>query len=96
MEAILIVAFLTEAIWETIKMVKKPKGISLSRLGVMLFGVLMSLAAGIDIFKAVGVNLSIKYLGCILTGLLISRGSNLIHDLLGSISNVYQKNKTIV
>lgn len=93
MDKILIVAFITEAIWETLKMVKSPKGINISRVGAMVLGILIALAAGVDIFQIAGITLGIKFLGSILTGLLISRGSNLVHDLLGSISSVYQNNR---
>lgn len=93
MDRVLVVAFITEAIWETVKMIKSPKGINISRVGAMVLGILIALAARLDIFETLGIPLGIKFLGSILTGLLISRGSNLVHDLLGSIRSVYQNNR---
>jgi hypothetical protein len=93
MDKVLIIAFITEALWETIKMIKEPKGINLSRLGAMLLGILVAVAAGIDIFAILGMELGIKYLGSVITGLLISRGSNLVHDLLSSINSVSQTSR---
>jgi hypothetical protein len=93
MDKVLIIALITEALWETIKMIKEPKGINLSRVGAMVLGILVAVAAGIDIFEILGVGLGIKYVGSVITGLLISRGSNLIHDLLSSINNMSQTTK---
>lgn len=93
MDKILIVAFITEAIWETLKMVRDPKGINMSRIAAMILGILIALASGIDIFEILGIKFGVRFLGSIFTGLLISRGSNLVHDLLGSISSVYQNNR---
>lgn len=89
----LVIAFITEAIWETAKLLKNPKGINVDKLGAMGIGVLIAVAGGIDIFQIVGSPLGVKYLGMILTGLLISRGSNFIHDILGSTSGIYQNTK---
>lgn len=94
MEKYIMLAFVTEALWETIKLVKDRKGINLDRIGVMLLGILVAVAGGIDIFKAVGVDMkNIPFLGNVLTGLLISRGSNFLHDLMGSMGQVYQTRK---
>lgn len=94
MEKILVVAFITEAIWETIKMAKNPKGINLDNIGAMILGIVIAIAADLDIFAAAGIKLNVSYVGNILTGLLISRGSNFVHDILGSIGGVYQNIKT--
>lgn len=93
MEKILAVAFITEAIWETLKMLKQPKGINIDNLGTMILGIVVAFAAGVDIFEFAEIPLRIPYLGYILTGLLLSRGSNFIHDILGSIGQTYQSKK---
>lgn len=97
MDKIIAIAFITEALWETIKLVKQPKGLNFDKIGVMLLGILVALAGGLDLFEATGVEMKIPYLGSILTGLLISRGSNFVHDIMGSMGKVYQiqKNRPI-
>lgn len=77
-------------------MLKEPKGINIDRLGAIIVGILVAVAGRMDIFQLLGMPLGINYLGYILTGLLISRGSNFLHDLLGSMNQVYnnQKNTT--
>ncbi|WP_051514933.1 hypothetical protein [Fervidicella metallireducens] len=93
MEKILVLAFMTETLWETLKMIKSSKGINIDRIGAMILGILIAIAANMDIFKLIEIPLGISYLGSILTGLLISRGANFLHDILGNISSMYQARK---
>lgn len=93
MQDIILLALFTEAIWETLKLIKTKDKINYDRIGATAVGILIAIAANVDIFSYLGRPLTIKYLGAILTGILISRGSNFIHDLLGSVSSMYQRNK---
>ena len=83
---ILTAAFLVEAIWETLKLIWDKGKLCLDCIGSLVIGVLISILAKIDIFELRGLVLSIPFIGYILTGILISRGSNFIHDLYGKIS----------
>lgn len=53
----------------------------------MFLGVFVSLAYNLDLIKLVGVTAVIPYVGCVLTGILISRGSNYIFDLVSKLQN---------
>lgn len=75
-----------EAIWETLKLIWDKGKLCLDCIGSLVIGVLISILAKIDIFELQGLVLSIPFIGYILTGILISRGSNFIHDLYGKIS----------
>jgi hypothetical protein len=46
-----------------------------------------------DFLVALGIPLQVPYLGIILTGILVSRGANFMHDLLGSVNAIYQSKK---
>jgi len=66
-----------------------------SGLIALVFGILLAFLAQADILDAVGVaslNPTIDY---ILTGILISGGSSLIHDLFNSISSISSKNNAV-
>lgn len=96
MEQLIIVAFIIEALWETIKLVKDRKGINLDKIAVMLLGVLVAILGKLDIFLIAGVEFEgIPFLGNILTGLLLSRGSNFVHDIMGSMGQIYQTQKSV-
>lgn len=48
----------------------------------LTFGVFIAVAYKFDILKMVNIESNIPYTGYILTGILFSRGSNYIHDVL--------------
>jgi len=57
----------------------------------ILIGVLVAVCYRIDLFALVGLNSTVPYLGSVLTGILISRGSNYIFDLIKTIGTVQEK-----
>lgn len=95
MTQILISALIVEALWETSKMFWQNGKINYDRIGAVAFGELIALSANIDFLAAVGVNMRIPIAGNVLTGLLISRGANFMHDILASVgtfsNNIKQK-----
>lgn len=93
MLSLLVIALLGEAIWEAAKMVWQNGKLSVDKIGALVIGLLLAIGTGLDLFAMVGVPLHIPYLGMILTGLLISRGANFIHDLMASINNLQQNTK---
>lgn len=87
-------ALIVESLWETTKMFWQNGKFSYDKLGALLFGELVAVGAGIDFMAAVNLPVRIPYLGMILTGILISRGSNFMHDILENMNNFHQKSKT--
>ncbi|SHJ56105.1 hypothetical protein SAMN02745163_02146 [Clostridium cavendishii DSM 21758] len=86
--SILVLAGISEAVWESLKMIRKDKKFDVNRIGAMIVGVLLCILTKADILSMVGFDVSIPIVGEVLTGLLISRGANFINDLYGSIYNV--------
>lgn len=78
---VIVMAFLVEAIWETLKMTWQEGKLSKDRIGALSVGLVIALTMNIDLFIAVGLEPIFKYTGVIATGILISRGGNYIHDL---------------
>jgi len=58
-------------------------------------GILIAFGAQADLLALVGIPLVIPYLGYILTGLLVSRGANFLHDIWSAISTLRNKGKPI-
>ena len=52
----------------------------------LIFGIFMAMAYKIDLLKLVNIESDIPYIGCVLTGILFSRGSNYIHDILKTLN----------
>ena len=79
---LLVIAATVEALWETLKMFWDGSKVDLNRIGSAILGILLCILANVDFFALVGVELSIPIVGIVLSGLLVSRGANFVHDLL--------------
>lgn len=97
MEILLFVvaALMVESIWETSKLVWQNGKVSIDRIGAIVIGLLMSLGTGLDLLSVVGLNIRIPFVGMILTGLLISRGANFLHDLLKKVDQVNEPTELV-
>ena len=82
--AILVVmALLIEAIVETVKQAVAG-GIHWPSIAAMVGGIGVCIAAGVGIFQILGISFP-NWLDSLITGILVSRGSNFISDLFGKL-----------
>ena len=91
MENLLIIIMITliaESVWETLKMTWQEGKISVDRIGALVVALVLCIGVKLDILSLLGISTTIPLLGVILTGILISRGSNFIHDLLVRLGQV--------
>ncbi len=78
-----LVAFLIESLIQTFKpLYDKDKGWNKDALLALFVGIVLCVATKVDLFVAVGLPISVPYVGATLTGVLASRGSNFVHDIL--------------
>ena len=91
------VAVLIEAVWEALKPVfgklvsnLQERGIPIDRIMslVIALAVCLGIGARVDMFVLLGLSLTVPYLGLILTAIILARGSNFVHDLLGALDGV--------
>lgn len=77
----IIIAILSEAIWETFKLIS-PRDVppQVDRAAVMVLAIFMCVTTGSDLFKMLGVFLPWSS-GAFFSGVLCSRGANFLHDL---------------
>jgi len=52
----------------------------------LIFGIFIAIAYKIDLLNLVDIKSEIPYVGSVLTGILFSRGSNYIHDILKTLN----------
>ena len=76
-----VIAIFVEAVTETIKWIYSDKTLLRDRLVALGVGLLIAILTGFDLFKQIGLELTVPYVGSILTGILLARGANYIHDL---------------
>lgn len=88
MYKLLVVSAALEAVWETFKMFWQGGKVVPDRVGPAIIGVFLCLVARVDLFDLVQLPLSIPYVGMALSGLLLSRGANFIHDFLTMIGSL--------
>jgi hypothetical protein len=104
MEALLVliaVAVLIEAVWEALKPVfgklvdkLQERGVPVDRIVSLVIALVVCLGIGarVDLFALLGLSLCVPYLGLVLTAIILARGSNFVHDLLGALDGVRQGN----
>lgn len=88
---IMVIALLAETIWENLKMVWQEGKVNIDRIGALVVSVLISVATQLDVFSILDFGIVIPFVGSFLTGILISRGANVIHDLLNKIQEITSK-----
>nr|DAY51850.1 MAG TPA: hypothetical protein [Caudoviricetes sp.] len=84
---LVVVAIIAESVWETLKMTWQDGKVKVDRVGALVVSMLIVFGTRLDILALLEIETVIPFLGVILTGILISRGSNFIHDLLVRLSN---------
>lgn len=86
---LIVVAILSEAIWEILKNLIPNMNDTvwsyINLVGSLLVGILIAFIADVNIFALLDIDLKWPVVGVVLTGILISRGSNYIHDLVGKL-----------
>lgn len=90
---IIVISLLAESVWETLKMTWQNGKVSIDRVGSLVVSILICFGTDVDILKVLDIKENMPYLGVIMTAILISRGSNFMHDLLFKIEGEKIKNK---
>lgn len=54
----------------------------------LILGIIIAMAYKLDLPKYIGLQSDISYVGSILTGILISRGSNYLYDLISKLAAI--------
>lgn len=55
----------------------------------LVLGIVVAIAYKFDLPKYLNMESNIPYVGCVLTGILISRGSNYVYDLITRITAIH-------
>ena len=101
---LLIVAALIEAVFEALKPVLAPaiswlevRAVPADRLAALVISIIICLGIGsqVDLFALLGLTIGIPYLGVLLTAIILARGSNFVHDLLGTLNGLRESKNLI-
>jgi len=77
---LLVLAVVCEAVVEWLKHVFTLSSPLITELTALMVGLILAFGSQVDLFDLIGIEFVIPYVGAILAGFLIGRGSNYIHD----------------
>lgn len=83
--ALVFFAILIEGMVEYIKLGIQ-KNMCIEIIGAMVGGLVVAFGFHLDLFAAVGITTDVPFISTILTGIIISRGSNYAWDLIGKFT----------
>lgn len=93
--AIVFMSIVVEGIIEYVKLGFQ-KSICAEIIASMIIGVGVAFLFDLDIFSALGITARFDYVGNILTGLVVARGSNYVFDLIGKFTEAQEELDTIL
>ena len=94
---LIVLGLLVEALVETLKLLwdADKRKVSWPTVCSLVVGIVIAVATHASIFELLSITIiASSWLGYIVTGILISRGSSFIHDLWSRINNYTTKNTT--
>ncbi|NLJ84702.1 MAG: hypothetical protein GX336_07315 [Halanaerobiaceae bacterium] len=83
----LIVEVLTNAIKAAFPFVKGGEEKNGSRITAAVVGIILCITTRVGILKNLNIDISLDILDQIITGIIISRGANAVHDLAATLQN---------
>lgn len=86
--ALIFVAIVIEALITYAKTFVVDKKIQWQVIASVALGVLCAIAFKVDLFEIGGITSTIPYFGMVLTGVLMSRGSNYLYDVIKKITSI--------
>ena len=87
---ILVLAFLVVSLYDIIKAFIKDGKPNKDTIIPAILGIILALLAQLDLFKLVGIDFVVPYVGSVLTGFIVSKGSNYLFDFITSIIKLLQ------
>lgn len=89
---ILMMSFVTVSIYDIIKSFYKDNKIDVNSIVTAVLGIILAVASGLDAFALVGIDFKFAIIGQVLTGLVISKGSNYVYDFITKIISLLSGN----
>ena len=85
---IFLMSFVVVSIYDIIKVFYKDNKVDINSIITAVLGIILAILAKLDIFTLIGVDFIVPFVGQILTGLVISKGSNYVYDFVTKIINL--------
>lgn len=82
-----VLAVLCEAVVEWVKDLVPAIAGTGAKIAALVVGLVLTFGAGQNLFSLIGVQFTYPIVGTILAGIIVSRGSNYIHDLIAKLQD---------
>ena len=82
---IFLMSFVVVSIYDIVKGFYKDNKVDFNAIITAVIGIFLAVLAKLDIFELMNVDFMIPYVGQVLTGLVISKGSNYVYDFITKI-----------
>lgn len=82
---IFLMSFVVVSIYDIVKGFYKDNKVNVNSIVTAVFGIILALLAQLDAFALLGIDFVIPFVGQVLTGLVISKGSNYVYDFITKI-----------
>lgn len=87
--AVVVVAIIIESAVETFNTLFKANGkLSYKKIGAILLSIIVCICAKLDLLSILGVTMVVPYVGEIVTGLVVSRGSSIVNSLIEKLTQL--------
>lgn len=93
--SLIILAVLVEALYSNLRMIWDKNKFNLNNLGVLVLAIIVTVLTNVDIFPIVELPMSVHFVGSILTGVLVSRGANVVFDLIDKLNTSKTKKEKV-
>lgn len=87
-ETIIVLAVLVETLYSNLRMIWDKDKFNINNVLVLILAIIVAVLTKVDLFPVVGLPIDIPFVGPILTGILISRGANVVFDLTKKLNNI--------
>ena len=95
--AVVVVAILIESAVETFNTLFKNNGkLSYKKIGAIILSISVCICAKLDLFSILGITMVVPYVGEIVTGLVVSRGSGVVNSLIEKLMQLRSSKSTQV
>lgn len=95
--AVVVVAILIESAVETFNTLFKNNGkLSYKKIGAIILSIVVCVCAKLDLFSILGITMVVPYVGEIVTGLVVSRGSGVVNSLIEKLMQLRSSKSTQV
>lgn len=89
---IFLMSFVVVSIYDIVKGFYKDNKVDVNSIVTAVLGIIVAILAQLDVFALLGVSFIIPYFGQVLTGLVISKGSNYVYDFITRILSLLKGN----